>query len=214
MNTKLALIALAASAALVGSAHAFIPWVHPEGSATNFDWFNGGSDNGRFGSPVLVGGDTWIFFPGDYRAQSSGGGSSITTDRMSVEIIAHLGQRIEHATPFPTWSYSIVGDGSVSAFSSLIATDLIDGSRTLVNTVNFFSSAPGSGDIHPYIDLDLTQSAPDWTHFNLSWEVTFSATSGPGGSASIEQRVYNMQLPAPGSLALLGIAGLISRRRR
>lgn len=214
MNKLFALLALAGTAAIVGSAQAFVPWVVSNGSASKFDWFNGGSDNGLFGSPVLVGGNTWVFFPSSYRAQTVDAGFSFTTDRMSVDILAHAGEILDHFVPQPTWSYSIVGNGSVSAHSRLVATDLINGARTLVSVVDFSANAPGSGDIHPFIDLNLIQSPLAWINFNLSWEVTFTASSGPDGSAFIEQRVFNMLVPAPGSLALLGVAALASRRRR
>lgn len=212
MNKLFALLALAGAA--VGTAQAFVPWANTNGNGSTFDWFGGGSDTGLFGSPSLVGGDTFLFSPGFFRAQSSGGHTSQTHDRLQVDLLIHEDQHSAQISFVNTWAYNVVGQGSsVTATSAIYLTDL-NNFRVLSVTYTLPPGLTGSGELRagPTIDVPVDL---DWRHFQLVVNTTFIATSGPGGFASIEMSgPYSLQAPAPGPLALLGMTGWIASRRR
>ncbi|MEK6702488.1 MAG: hypothetical protein AABZ53_09505 [Planctomycetota bacterium] len=214
MHPNLAALALVASASMLGSAQAFVPWINTNGSSSTFDWFGGGSDLGLFGSPMLMGADTFLFFPNSFNAQSSDGHTTQTRDRMQVELLLHQSQRVAQISFINTWKYNVVGVGSsVSATSSIFLTDL-NNFQTLSVTYTLPTGLTGLGELQagPTINVPI---GLDWSHFQLVVNTNFFATSGPGGFASLSMEgSYLLQIPAPGSLALLGIAWSAAPRRR
>ena len=74
-----------------GSAQATIYWSNSSGTATDFNWANGGSDKGLFGDPIIVG-SVFVFSPTNFRAESIDGVSSIKSDRLQFDITAHSGK--------------------------------------------------------------------------------------------------------------------------
>ncbi len=217
MKKVTAILALAGSVAIVGSAQAFVPWTNTNGTATNFDWFGGGSDNGYFGSPILVGGDTFVFFPSTFRAQSVNGGADIRADRLQVELLAHLGQRFDSISITEFGDYGVGGAGSsVTADMAMFITDL-NNFRVANTNQQYNNSTPGLGNWSLGATIDLTLSPPAWNHVQLVLNNNLIAISGgPGGFAFIEKKVQGIiiRIPTPGSMAMLGMGGLALIRRR
>ena len=100
------------------TASAFVFWSNQNGTATHFDWSNGGSNNGLFGDPTLVGGNSFVFTPADFRAESFDGVSDSVSDRMEVELTAHPEWKFTEIRITEGGDYGILIDGSVSVGGS------------------------------------------------------------------------------------------------
>lgn len=217
MKKVTAILALAGSVAMVGSAQAFIPWANTNGSATNWDWMNGGNDTNLFGSPVLVGGDTFVFFPSFFRAQSNNGGAQQVHDRLSVELIAHLGYNFTNIQITEFGDYGIGGAGSsVTADMGMFITDL-NNFRVAQTNASYQNNVASLGNWTLGATVDLTISPPAWNHLQLVVNNNLIAISGgENGFSFIEKKVGGIiiRVPAPGSMAMLGLGGLAMIRRR
>ena len=218
-----AVVGLAAVAASAGSALAFVPWDQPNGSASNFDWANGGSREGRFGNPVLVAGNTFVFFPQNFRAQSVGGGAVIVGDRLEFDLFAHAGFRITGVSIAEFGDYGIVGDGgSVTDSGGLFVTNL-DTAQVVSNQIVTTPGSPitgeGFGNWSGSTSVDVSNAQPAWTRVHVVVDNDLIAIFGVGGVAYIEKKVFGSGVsitivPTPGSLALVGLGGLVATRRR
>ncbi|HMO26754.1 MAG TPA: hypothetical protein PKB10_10835, partial [Tepidisphaeraceae bacterium] len=74
-------LAMALTFVLSAAAHA-VPWSNPNGTVPGvFSWSNGGSDNGLFGDPTIVG-SSFVFSPNNFVATASNGSASTVSDRL------------------------------------------------------------------------------------------------------------------------------------
>ncbi|MFG0257197.1 MAG: MprA protease, GlyGly-CTERM protein-sorting domain-containing form [Phycisphaerales bacterium JB043] len=237
-RTLCALAAFAIGATLTTSANAFIFWTDTgdgvgNRSGMNMDFTGGGSDFGLFGDPTVVGGNTLVFFPSSFRAESSDGTPGDENDRLEVTIIAHAGFKIDQIQISEFGDYAINGGGEVSVTGTMFVTDLINtlpGPFPLprVETDDLVSS-PGSpitsagttsGSWTATAGIDLTSTGgPDWTMVKLVLNNNLFALSDAGGNSFIEKKVAGTGIaitviPTPGAGALLAIGGLAFVRRR
>ncbi len=207
------LTTLAATMGRAASSQAFVPWSNTNGTATNFDWFGGGSDHGLFGSPVLVGGDVWVFFPNNFRAQSTDGGTSVVTDRMGTEVLMRPGLslgRIEYPVTGQFW----IGDsGRVEAVMDFTITDL-DSLQVAHQLFTFSNSTPGLHDWTLPAVFDLASGRHDWTHFQWSVVLTLTAQSASFIDIGVHGGFKIIPAPAPSSAVLLCVALTAFGRRR
>lgn len=229
---RIAAVASVVGVALAaGAAHAQVPWVPPSGSGTFFSYTGGLSDNGLFGNPTLIG-DTFQFTPSGFVANSVNGSAASTTDRLQVDITANPGHRITmiRVTEFGSWGIS--GVGSVNAFGSLNLVDQLNlrppaiAGLSAGTTTPFVSPLPVStpntaGLWSGSVVIDLTSIiGPDWTKLRLVFTNTIQATSQQGSASFIDKKVVGGPsifveiIPAPSSIALLGLSGLVATRRR
>lgn len=224
MSTRhLLTLAFAAGAALAGPALAdpLIPWSNPSGSAISFDWSNGGSDTGLFGSPIVVG-DTFRFFPAAFRAQATSGGADIKYDRLEVTLLAKPGFNFTEIRITERGDYGIVGAGGQVSVSGTMFLNDLDLPRTKTGDLVTSPGSPitsGTGSWTGDAAVDVTTDVPKWTRLKLILNNNLVAIAGPSGVAFIEKKVGDLAvdidiLPAPGSLALLGLAALSGSRRR
>jgi hypothetical protein len=218
-----AVAGFAALAASAGSALAFVPWDQPNGSAANFSWANGGSRDGRFGNPVLVAGNTFVFFPQNFRAQSVNGGASIVGDRLEFDLFANAGFRITGISIAEFGDYGIVGEGgSVADAGGLFVTNLDTSevaSSQIVTTPGSPITGEGFGNWSGNAAVDVSNNQPAWTRVHVVVDNDLIAISGAGGVAYIEKKVFGSGVsitivPTPGSLALVAAGGLMAFRRR
>jgi hypothetical protein len=204
-------------------AGAAVMWSNSNGVATSFTWENGGSDNGLYGDPTLVGGNTLVFFPSGFRAESNNGVTDSVSDRLFVDIIANPGQKLTEIVISELGDYGIVGAGSVNLLATLDITDLLNPMRTESDMLTANPTMPivaGSGNWSASGGV-LFSMAPgeEWTHIRLELTNLLEAFSSAGSSSFIEKKVAGtgiqiMVIPTPGAAALLAMGGLACSRRR
>jgi hypothetical protein len=227
MTTRtMSAVAMSALGAVLVSgtgALANVPWSNPNGTASFFSWANGGSATGLYGSPTLVGGDTFVFFPQEFRAQSNNGVAGTATDRLEVDLFAGPGFRFSAIQLQEFGDYGIETAGSVSCTGTLTINDLDNAVRTtgaaMTTNPGFPLVAPGTGNWDATAGADLGSLGPAWTRIHLVLENDLLAISIPGHGTYIEKSVLGSGvamtiLPAPGGLALLGLGALAAVRRR
>jgi len=225
--------------ALTPGASAFVDWVAnagtgtvgPNGSNSVLQWSGGGSDVGKFGSPV-VHNDTFLFIANqNFSAFSVGDGSTgspvTVSDTLRVHIHALNGNAFSDVLFISYGDYTLYGSGAqvnVDGGMSINGTysDPLHASRDSDNApFPHFGSGPGgvTDTWTGYSEIDL--SATPLVDIDLVYTNNLWAITEPGSNATIAtlpqtQGAFSLQLiPAPGSLltALLG-AGLLARRRR
>lgn len=225
MEVRRCVAAFAALAAVAGSSFAFVPWSNSFGSAPMFSWTGGGSDNGLFGSPVLAG-NTFIFTPSAFRAQSdasNGYGFHFTADRLEVTITMAAGFKFDGIRISEYGDYGVFGPGSaVGVSGTLFVHDLIN---PAVYSDNLLTSpgtpiTSGFGAWTGVADVDTSMVAPGITQVRIVLDNNLFAFANVGvGGSFIEKKFVDAGiridiLPAPGALALVGMGGLLAARRR
>jgi hypothetical protein len=205
----------------ISASAAPVPWSSPNGSTPFFDYSNGQSDNGLFGSPNIAG-STFEFFPSSFQAQSSNGSSANTSDRLSFTLMAKPGQTITGITINEAGDYAILGTGTVNAQGALFVTNL-----------NQFSFQSDTLHTNPTFPLGTTTAAnglwtgssqvlfpPGWTKVQVVMNNILQTQSGPNSSAEIDKKVVGADVlisvivPEPGTLGLLAVGGAMFLLRR
>ena len=103
--------------------------------------------------------------------------------------------------------YRPMDDGGIFSDDDPLAL-FIDGSATSAGFLD--KSDAATGDFDTYTSLAMAGMSGSLMDIRISWEGTPSG-SEPMGMDNI---TINGLVPAPGALALLGLAGLTARRRR
>jgi hypothetical protein len=210
-------LVVCAQLAYASTASAFVFWSNSNGTASFFDWMNGGSDHGLFGDPILVDGDTFVFFPEMWRAESVNGVPDSASDRMEVHLWAHPGQSFTHITIHEEGDYGILTQGAVSVSGSAFAVDTndfrVESGALTSNPPSPINSGFGTWTADTSIALD----GDPWEHLVLVFDNNLLAISGLGSISFIEKKVIGITFtPEPGSLLLLGLGcvSLMGRKRR
>lgn len=219
-HTKLAALLIAAvfSIASTQSASAVL-WTNSAGSTPLFSWSNGGSDNGLFGDPVVVG-TQFIFSPVNFRAISSNGVAQTTADRLFVTIDIAPGNSLVAVNFSELGDYSILGTGTVQAAGFLFVTDLTSGnvSSDVMTTNPVFplsTTTSAFGLWSGVMSVPLPNGA---TRVTIIINNILQAISGANSTAYIEKKnaglVLDIIVPEPASLSMLAFGGLLLGRRR
>lgn len=200
------------------------PWSNPSGSAQYFDWSGGGTDNDFYGEPKLIGGDTLVFTPNSFRAESIGGGTDEIEDRLYFRITAKPGIEIAGITINERGGYGISGSGPASVFATadITVTEVGGFGRTIPATDLDFNTAfpvtSGTGNWTATGEVDFTTQFPAWSVFDIEINNFLSATSSDLSQAYIQKTLSGTSLavtivPEPAGLVLFGVAALLVRRR-
>jgi len=220
----------------VSNANAFVFWNNASSTAgaggnSVISWTGGGSDNGLFGSPDVVG-DTFFFLANsnfDADANASNGYSQTTTDTLRVTVTAQGFGAFTEILFRSAGDYTVYGTGSsIDVSGSLTVTDANNLANTLGDPLH---TTP----LFPQIGNDLDVNAGEWSGFSsidmsvfgfvTSIDVVFTnsliALCLPGETASIAtlpitEGAFSLTIvPAPATAltALLGL-GVFARRRR
>ena len=209
-----------------GTATADVAWNQPSGNASFFTWANGHNTNSNlFGSPTLVGGSTFQFFPTAFTATSSNGGTHSVTDTLSVDLFALPGFQLDSIQINEGGSYALSGNqgGNVSATGAASLTDL-----SLPRTFNAFTAGnptfpvfagSGSWTAGAIIDLAALNGGIPVTSAHLEFTNTLVAISVPGSTATITKTFVGLPvaitiIPAPSAAGVLALGGLALARRR
>jgi len=215
-----------AVAVAAGSASADVAWSQPSGNAAFFTWANGHNTNSNlFGSPILVGGTTFQFFPTNFTTTSSNGGTTSVTDTLSVDLFALPGYQLDRIQISEGGSYALSGNqgGSVSATGAAALTDL-----SLPRTFNAFTAGnpsfpifggSGSWTADALIDLAALNGGIPVTSAHLDFTNNLVAISVPGSTATITKTFVGLPvaitiIPAPSAAGVLALGGLALARRR
>lgn len=210
-----------------GHANAFVSWTNANGSTGDFMWVGGGSDNGLFGDPTVIG-NTFVFFPSMFRAESVDGASHQVIDRLEVELVAQGSFRFTDVVISEFGDFGIVGIGSVTVTGGLFVTDLENLNPNFTPRVaddslvslpgSPITSGAGNWTASAGVDLENWDSGPDWTRIKVVLNnVLIATTEGMGSVAFIEKKVGGISIeiiPTPGAVTLFALAGLVAIRRK
>jgi hypothetical protein len=220
--TVLAIAAICIQIACTNPANAFTPWTNSSGSAANFDWANGGSDAGLFGDPDLSGGNTFVFFPKSFIAESVGGVIAEVSDTLTFDLIVHPGALVTGIQISEYGDYGILGNGSVDISSLLAAENLI-----IPQTESAVLTTNPTMPIYPDIITNLATgewtanggvSLNGWKHLRVTLSNDLIAISDLDSVATIQKKVVGDSvaitiIPEPATLVLLA-GGMAYLRRK
>lgn len=219
MNLVALMVAAVFSIAVARPASAVL-WTNSSGTSPGlFSWSNGGSDQGLFGDPVVVG-SQFIFSPSNFRAVSSNGVAQTTADRLFVTIDIAPGNSLVAVSLSELGDYSILGTGTVQASGFMFVTDLNSGNvaSAVMSTNPVFplsTTTSAAGIWSGLISVPLPNGA---TRVTIIVNNILQAISGANSTAYIEKKnaglVLDIIVPEPASLSMLALGGLLMGRRR
>ena len=224
LTTALVLTVLVQLVLITCPAKALIYWTNKDGTGSFFDWSNGGSDKGLFGDPVIVGGNTFTFFPSNFRAESLNGAAAIKSDRLEFCLTAHEGYNITGIRITEYGDYGILDNGKVSVSGTMFVTNLdvfqVSSSNFSSDPVSPISSGQGTW------TAEVAVTDIDWTNLKIVLNNNLMAISSAGSTSFIEKKVLGgavaielicpnaPQIPEPATICLLGLGALTLVKRK
>jgi len=210
---------LVSTAPLSDDASALMYWSNKDGSTADFMWLNGGSENGLFGDPVVIGNTLW-FFPEHFSAESSNGTPAFAYDKLEVEFIGLGGNAITGFKITEVGDYQILGTGSVSVGGTMFITNLGTGGGVAQDDLATVPAMPISTTTYVSGSWSAVAEVSDllWGHVKLTLDDDLMAITGAGSLAKIQKKVGEVAIgitiiPEPATLAILGLGGLLLRRK-
>jgi hypothetical protein len=168
-----------------------------------------------FGDPILVGGNTLVFFPSTFRAESLDREVTSVSDRLEFELIAHSGFSIQDISITEYGDYGISGSGLIQVSGTLSTANLDSTTDTLSSSLiadlPARPPADSSGQWQAWTQLDTVPA--DWTRIKITLENNLLAVSGSGSAAWIEKKVLGNAIaiqiiPEPATVAMLSIGAV------
>jgi hypothetical protein len=217
----------------VQSTHAAVNWAVNSGSNSNFSYANGTTDNQLFvpaGNSPIVTPTGLLFFPSNFRAESTNGSADLVVDTLRFEIHVQPGKELSSFIVNEFGDYSIAGSGPntlVKAFGGLFLVnmdtfaqlnDTLDTIPVPLAGVSGVTSGQGA-----WSGNETVINIPSgWTNIQVILNNELHAGSDPGTSSVIEKKVVTAGVeiilvipePATAGMALLAGTLLLARRGR
>lgn len=228
------IVGLLAVLGVAGSVSAQVPWGGgmASGSGTFFNWANGQSANGLFGTPFFVG-DTFYFTPANFVANATDGATVSVSDTFQVDLFVQPGYKFDGIMVAEYGDYTITSTGTPVGVNSVDATgtlrvDEIGGlGRNDTQALSFpalpvSTTAPASGLWQGDGASNLTVLEGNTPFTQITLKVTnnlIAISGGAGQAATIRKTVFGGMMavtivPAPGVAGALAMAGLLAAGRR
>jgi len=191
-----------------------IAWSNATGSTSLFSWSDGQTNNGLFGDPTISG-NTFVFTPTAFHATP---GNNLT-DTIQVRIVVQPGQSITSVIirEFGTRS----GTGIQSVTTTFKVKELNVGTLNELSTpAPMVTGASTDGGLTRPWTATATHNSSATGYFPFDGSEVFqisltnSLTAISTGTFNRKNRIEIEIVPTPGSMALLGLAGLVAARRR
>ncbi|MDD5010516.1 MAG: hypothetical protein PHQ00_00160 [Phycisphaerae bacterium] len=195
-----------------GDAQATIYWSNSSGTADGFSWTNGGSDKGLFDDPISIAGNTFVFSPTDFFAESINGKSAITSDRLQIRISADPGKAIKGIRITEYGDYDIDSAGKVIAGGYVILTNLTQ-YETISSTFLMDPDMPIASTVKCSGNWDggILLEGFEWTNLQIVLNNNLTAKSSYGSQSYIEKTFVKIEIivPEPATLLILAIGTAI-----
>lgn len=193
-------------ALMAGASHAATSWSTPAGSTTSVDYSNGATQNQLFtDTSPAVAGDVFVFTPNNFLADDT---TPTTTDALSFVVTAKPGLYLQRITAGIFGDWSVLGDASPSASSTLTIKNLITNqilSSPLTFTPASFDTEDGLFNGTALIDLPST-----WTTAEITLDGTVNLQQNQGTGAiqfkGADVSIQAAAVPLPGALAAMPFA--------
>jgi hypothetical protein len=202
-----------------------IPWGNATGSSPGFfSWENGSNATNLFGDPVAIG-NSLVFFPQNFKAQSSNGVADQKSDQISVDITTAGNLNATQINIYELGDYGILGAGAntkATVFGTLVVTPITsNGATTKFDPLHTNPAMPvvtGTGNWEGNASVSYTVQN-GVKKFHLTLDNVVQATSDPGTNSFIEKKLTQgiiiEIIPEPSTIGLLLCgAPLVLRRRR
>ena len=190
---------------------AFYSW--PDGENQFFKWENGGSQNGRFGTPTISG-TTFQFSDLDFLAETNSGFVKVD-DVLRFDLIAKSNYKILGLKISEYGEYGITGTGRVSASGKITVTNLDQWQEE----TDLFAISPGtsitsgSGNWSGTAEVDM---APGWSRVQVIITNNLIAIS-QGSYVFIEKTEFGTSqgvnieilIPEPATLTIFALGSLV-----
>lgn len=204
--------------ALAGVAQASpFPWDVPAGSQSTYDYSNGQSLNGNFGSGVAIP-TGFLMFPSNFAANAENGTSASLSDTASVVLTAHSGQQFTSFNASLIGFYSILGDGDVNSTAQLKITNL-DTMQVQFSDLTFTPTMPLATGNGVFTAAGTVSVPSGWTNVGLDLDAMVSSNSDDDSTAFIQIEngsigVETAVIPLPAAVLAAPLAGAIAWRAR
>jgi len=199
---------------MTSSAPGFVYWSNKDGVANGFDWFNGGSDHGLFGDPILVNGNTLVFTPADFKAESVNGIADITFDRLQLGITAQPGSQLLGVRVTEYGSYDVNDQVSVSVSGTVFLTnlDLFEVQHDQLQTNPASPIGTGLGDWTAQSGIENI----DWQNLQFVMNNNLIALSEQGTDSFIKKERVEIEIiiPEPATIGILTVGFVLILKKR
>jgi hypothetical protein len=190
------------------------------GSADDFYWENGYSDNGLFVAPTLSGEDTLVFGVQEFRIESLDGEPEYASigDTLVFDLVALNGFYFGGITIFEIGDYGIDDGGSVGVSGTVLIENLSGNGSQDANLTNNLQEMP-QVDVEDCTEwnagAEISLEPSKWTHIRITLTNYLWAETLAGGSTAwiakknLDTTIAIQIIPEPATIGLLALGSLV-----